>query len=280
MRKRHHSAKRSKLSRELEHRGVRRAWTYLLHEFLYKLISRHRSQRTNRQLGGVLAFVAGAVNAGGYLAVRSYTSHMSGIVSAIADDLVLGSVGLATAGFVSLSAFIAGAATCSIVVNWGSRKGLHGKFGVPLFVEALLLLVFGLLGANLASWEKLLVPTTVLLLCFIMGLQNAVVTKISNAEIRTTHMTGIVTDLGIELGRMLYWNRTSGGLKDQKVIANKDKLFIHSAILSMFFLGGLLGAWGFKAIGFVATVPVAVLLLVLAAPSIVADIRPHKEHPK
>jgi len=38
------------------------------------------------------------------------------------------------------------------------------------------------------------------LLCFIMGLQNAVITKISHAEIRTTHVTGLVTDVGIELG--------------------------------------------------------------------------------
>ena len=36
-----------------------------------------------------------------------------------------------------------------------------------------------------------------------MGLQNAIMTKISKAEIRTTHMTGVVTDIGIELGRLL-----------------------------------------------------------------------------
>ncbi|MFX1764116.1 YoaK family protein [Paraburkholderia sp. A1RI-2L] len=47
----------------------------------------------------------------------------------------------------------------------------------------------------------------VALLCYVMGVQNAMITKISRAERRTTHMTGIVTDLGIELGKGLYWNR-------------------------------------------------------------------------
>jgi hypothetical protein len=47
------------------------------------------------------------------------------------------------------------------------------------------------------------------LLAFTMGLQNAVVSKISASQIRTTHMTGVITDLGIELGKLLYWNRSA-----------------------------------------------------------------------
>ena len=49
-----------------------------------------RSPEANLRLGLVLTFVAGATNAGGFLAVGSYTSHMTGIVSSVADDLVLG----------------------------------------------------------------------------------------------------------------------------------------------------------------------------------------------
>jgi uncharacterized membrane protein YoaK (UPF0700 family) len=46
---------------------------------------------------------------------------------------------------------------------------------------------------------------TVMLPCFVMGLQNVLLTKLSNAEIRT-HMTGIVTGIGIELGELVHWN--------------------------------------------------------------------------
>ena len=51
-------------------------------------------------------------------------------------------------------------------------------------------------GAAIAAWSQLFVPVTVVLLCFIMGLQNAVITKLSRADIRTTHITGIITDIG------------------------------------------------------------------------------------
>jgi hypothetical protein len=66
--------------------------------FFHSLTTRVRTRRANRQLGAVLAFVAGAVNAGGFLAVQRYTSHMTGIVSGIADDLVLGQAALSMAG--------------------------------------------------------------------------------------------------------------------------------------------------------------------------------------
>lgn len=246
---------------------------YLLHEFLQRLTSKHRTQRTNRQLGGVLAFVAGAVNAGGFLAVQRYTSHMTGIVSAAADDFALGNFTIALAGLMSLASFISGAATCALLINWGRRRGMHGKYALALLLEAVLLLAFGLVGANLAAFVQLLVPAAVLLLCFIMGLQNAIVTKVSQAEIRTTHMTGVVTDLGIELGRLIYWNRDKSVSSAHFVKANRDKLFIHSTVLGLFFLGGLAGAVAFKSIGFIATVPVALLLVVMAAPSIGVDIR-------
>jgi uncharacterized membrane protein YoaK (UPF0700 family) len=41
-----------------------------------------------------------------------------------------------------------------------------------------------------------------------VGLQNAVISKLSNAEICNTHVTGVVTDIGIGLGKFVYWNRS------------------------------------------------------------------------
>eukprot|EP01034_Spumella_vulgaris_P004479 gene4479-5717_t len=57
---------------------------------LRHLTGRHRTQSINRLLGLLLAFNAGAINAGGFLVVGLYTSHMTGFVSVIADNLVLG----------------------------------------------------------------------------------------------------------------------------------------------------------------------------------------------
>ena len=58
---------------------------------LFRIAAAHRRTRRNDlMLGAILAFVAGAINAGGFLAIGHYTSHMTGIVSAIADNLALG----------------------------------------------------------------------------------------------------------------------------------------------------------------------------------------------
>jgi uncharacterized membrane protein YoaK (UPF0700 family) len=241
-------------------------------QFLRRLTGRTRTRRANRQLGTVLAFIAGAVNAGGFLAIKQYTSHMTGIVSSVADNLVLGNTVLALAGLSALTAFIAGAATTAIMINWARHRKMHSEYALSLALEAVLLLVFGLLGANLEAFVAVFIPTTVLLLCYIMGLQNAVVTKISHAEIRTTHVTGIVTDLGIELGKLFYWNRHHDEKSDQYVAADRDRLLIHGTILGMFFAGGVAGAYGFKAIGFSATVPLALVLLLFAIIPILDDI--------
>lgn len=239
---------------------------------LRQLTHKVRTRRANRQLGGLLAFVAGAVNAGGFLAIHRYTSHMTGIISEVADNFVLGNLYFGVAGLIALGAFMAGAATTAVLVNWARRRNLHSEFAFSLMLEAVLLLLFGLLGANLNALVEIFLPATVLVLSFIMGLQNAIVTKISKAEIRTTHMTGIVTDLGIELGRLFYWNRAHVASQELFVKADRDKLGIHATILALFFTGGLVGAMAFKHVGFVATVPIALVLSMVAATPLLDDL--------
>ncbi|MES2347083.1 MAG: YoaK family protein [Pseudomonadota bacterium] len=230
--------------------------------YLRALTSPQRTDISNRRLGRSLAFVAGAVNAGGFFAVGQYTSHMSGIVSALADNAALGEVALVAAGFASLLAFLFGAATSAILINWGRRRGAHSQYALPLIVEAALLLCFGLMGAKLGASGQ--ISAIVALLCFVMGLQNAIVTKVSRAEIRTTHVTGLVTDIGIELGKLFYWNGPARAGGADKVMADRGKLRLLSSLLAMFLAGGLAGAFGFKYIGYIVTVPLAVALLTLA----------------
>ena len=219
-----------------------------------------RTPETNLRLGTALAFVAGAANAGGFLAVGQYTSHMTGVVSSAADRVVMGDWLLAAAALASLVTFAAGAMFTAIVVNWGRRHRLHSCYSLPLLIEAAFLLLFGVMGASLGLHSALLLPATVLLLCFIMGLQNAVITKISRAEIRTTHVTGLVTDLGIELGKLVYMNRDR---EQAPVRANRERMRTHGLLIGSFFVGGLIGALGFKLVGYIATVPLALLLLSL-----------------
>lgn len=223
-------------------------------------------------LGCIMALIAGAVNAGGFLAIQRYTSHMTGIISGIADDLIVNDFTVVLAGIAALVCFIAGASTTAVFIHWARRRKLNSEYALSFALEAFLLLVFGLLGANLNVLLEVFVPTTVLLLCFIMGLQNAIMTKISRAEIRTTHMTGVVTDIGIEVGRLLYWNKSKHLPPDENVRANRQKLTIHLSVFSSFLMGGILGALAFKDVGYFTTVPIAVFLMLIAAPPILRDI--------
>ena len=235
------------------------------------LTSQHRTASTNRLLGGILAFNAGAVNAGGFLVVAMYTSHMTGFASLLADNLVLGNMRLVLGAIGALLAFTCGAAFTAIQVNWARQHGLRSEYALPLLVEAMLLLLFGLLGATLNRQTPFAVPLTVLVLSFTMGLQNALVSKISSSQIRTTHMTGIVTDIGIELGKLLYWNRTASPF-ESRVRANRIKLRLFGTLLAAFIGGGVVGAMGFKYVGFTWVIPLALLLLGMSLPPLYSDL--------
>ncbi len=200
-----------------------------------------------------LTFVAGAANAGGFLAVQQYTSHMSGIISAMADDLATGLFGLVLHGLGALLAFLAGSASSAVIINLARRAHLRSEYALPLILEAALLMAFGLLGGSLEQLRWLFGPATVMVLCFIMGLQNAMVTKVSRSEIRTTHVTGMVTDVGIELGKLFYWNAADSDDHTPFVRANREKLRMLATLIALFFLGGVAGALGFSRAGFAAT---------------------------
>jgi uncharacterized membrane protein YoaK (UPF0700 family) len=228
--------------------------------YLSSLTAKPRSKRSNLHIGVFLTVVAGALNAGGFLAVGQYTSHMTGMVSLFADQLILSNFALATVAVISWLAFFSGAATAALLVNYKLRSGSQHAYAYPLMIEAICVLAFGSFGGTLESTEIVQVSAAVIILCFAMGLQNALITKISNAEIRTTHVTGLTTDLGIEVGKLIYWNRMPGNANLPMVKANREKMRIHGILIGTFLCGGILGAIGFKFVGFASTIPLAITL--------------------
>ncbi|AMM23320.1 YoaK family protein [Variovorax sp. PAMC 28711] len=236
------------------------------------LTNRHRAPSTNRALGLLLAFNAGALNAGGFLVLHMYTSHMTGFASQLADGAVLLDPRLILNALGAILAFVSGAALCAVLVNWGRQHRLHSVYALPLLLEALMMFPFGLMGAVTLTWSTpFAVPLTVLLLSFMMGLQNAVASKTSSGSIRTTHMTGNITDLGMAMGKLLYWNASR---RPPMAQAREDRLRMTLAggLIGMFVLGGVAGALGFKYLGFICVVPLAALLLVLSVPPFLRDI--------
>jgi len=140
-------------------------------------------------------------------------------------------------------------------------------YSAPLSLEAVLLLIFGAIGAvgsRLDMPGGMLAFLTVALLCYVMGLQNALITKISNAEIRTTHVTGLVTDVGISIGRAIYQRGNRFDLDEATIRGQRQRFRTQAALIGCFFAGGVVGAFGFKYVGYSMVIPLAAVLATIA----------------
>jgi uncharacterized membrane protein YoaK (UPF0700 family) len=222
------------------------------------IAAHHRAASSDRALALILAAIAGSANAGGFILLGSYTSHMTGYLSAIADNLVLQNLALVGQSLLAISLFICGAASSAIVINWGRAHKPTHQYSLPIGLQGALLAALAALGATPLP-EAIAHPLSLGLLCFIMGLQNATITKISYARIRTTHATGMITDVGIELGRAVY-----GRAFHAPIHADRAKLGILLQLLGTFLLGGIIGALGYGLVGFAFSLPLAAILLTLA----------------
>lgn len=230
-----------------------------------------RSSDVDRRLAWSLAGIAGALNTAGFYAVGLYSSNMTGNVSGIADQLVLHGLALAATYLALVAAFIAGAAVSALLVNAGRRRQITGIYAFSILAEAMLLVLLALADLWLvdAGRGALLAYG----LSFVMGLQNAVVTRISNARVRTTHVTGMVTDIGIELGNLadLAWQRRRPGRpgRPRDAAYDRDKLLLHGVAVLSFLAGGVIGVLAYRGFGPYCLFGAAALLALLALPGLI-----------
>ena len=230
-----------------------------------RLLTGHRRSRgTDLVLATVLAAVAGASNAGGFFALGAYTSHMTGYLSQLADNLVIGQLRVALVAVLALGAFVAGAAFSTVLINWARLRHANRQYALPIAVQGGFLACFA--GGGVLTSEPGRV-FALACLCFIMGMQNATITKISGARIRTTHATGMITDIGIELGRALFGRAWPA----RRLAADRKKLAIHLQLVGTFVAGGVVGALGFSRLGFVFALVLSGVLLALSLPSLLGQ---------
>jgi uncharacterized membrane protein YoaK (UPF0700 family) len=234
--------------------------------FAHAVMAHRRLPANDRLLATVLAGVAGAVNAGGFFVVGQYTSHMTGYLSQVADTLVTGRYMLLATSVGAILTFIIGAAVSAMLVNWARLNRYHQQYALPVAVQG-----STLFSISLADYGANHIPTLALLfaLCFLMGMQNATITKLSRARIRTTHATGMITDIGIELGKALFGKIA----KQSKVRSDQRKLAILLQLVVSYLLGGILGAVGFANIGFIFALPLSLVLLSLSLPTLLRQTR-------
>ena len=187
------------------------------------------------------ACVAGMVNVIGYLDFEHQAvSHLTGTTSLLGAALAQGDLRAIVHLWGMLIAFCVGAMLSGLVIQDQTLK-LGRRYGVALALEAALLLLAIPLFKQQQIWGALLAAMA-------CGLQNAMVTTYSGAAVRTTHLSGMFTDLGIGLGHLL-----------RGMPLPMRRLTLSGLIISGFLGGGVLGAWFYRHWGYDALLAPALL---------------------
>jgi uncharacterized membrane protein YoaK (UPF0700 family) len=214
-----------------------------------------RTFKHNIKLAALLCLTAGFVNVAGFIGLGVLTTNITGHVAIFAGKLSQDDLDVAwRAGFWMLM-FFAGAFISSF---WLKLFGKYKRFAytVPILVEIAILIFVACRGYNLVNSSR---EVTIFAgsLLFAMGVQNAMVTMISGSVVRTTHLTGMFTDLAIDLSHLF------GSEKIYKPNL-KRKILLKLVIIFFFFLGGILGGFLFKLLAYYTFfIPAGILLIVM-----------------
>ncbi len=191
-----------------------------------------RTANHNLQIASVLSFVAGIVNVAGFLAVQQLTTNVTGHFAYFVDEIFQFNFSKSIVYFVYIISFFLGAIATSFLIEALHVRSKINSYIFPVSIEILILFLIAVF-ANLLIIEN--ANYIVCSLLFAMGLQNALVTKISNATVRTTHLTGLFTDLGIEIAQLFCYKKP----KNKIILFSSIKLKL--TIIIFFFIGGILG---------------------------------------
>lgn len=198
---------------------------------MFRNKGKRRTYIHNLRLASILSFVAGIVNISGVLSLGVLTTNVTGHF-AFFSEMFINKNYIAAIIFVSyIFCFLMGAFFSNFMVEMISRKKQSYSYSIPIIIETLIVFT----AAFLPDMNKLYMLPYVLL--FAMGLQNALVTKVSQSVVRTTHLTGLFTDLGIELSQLIFY----------RVKVERQQLLkgikLKAAIITFFFIGGIFGGF-------------------------------------
>ncbi len=207
---------------------------------MFKHQGKTRTLKHNLRIASLLSFVAGIVNVAGFLAVQRLTTNVTGHFAFFVDEVFKLHFWEGFIYFLFIFFFFLGSFVSNFLEELISRKNSNYIYVIPTIIESLILFFIAIFGKFLISDNPNLVAFSLL---FAMGLQNSLVTTISNSTVRTTHLTGLFTDLGIELSQLFFYKQ-----KEQK-----DKLHssikLRFTIISFFFFGGIIGGVFYASLG-------------------------------
>lgn len=193
-----------------------------------------RTPAVDLLLASILAFVAGGINSVGFLAYGYFSANMTGNVSLVSELLSGWQLRAAAAFFTIVLMFIIGAFLASMFIQVGKRQQLRTVYALTLGVEGAILMLVGICVS--VQPDALNGFVVVGLLALSMGIQNAASTRISGSRVRTTHVSGLATDIGV--GLALLWG-TRGDAQRSEISV---RLRLHAVTIFAFAAGGIVGA--------------------------------------
>jgi uncharacterized membrane protein YoaK (UPF0700 family) len=226
------------------------------------LNARAYTLRQKSRLAISLSWIAGFTNVVALLVTAQMVSHTTGNVTHLAQALIELQWRQAWVYFAIVVMFILGAAMSGASVQWAIRSHRRSIYIVPMALQATLLSLVGVAVSVSVSMDMKVTGETLdrtvlmAILCLgsmAMGLQNATITEISAAAVRTTHLTGVLTDIGtsaVSLSIWLWkklrgrpewtrWRRVMRGLRRQPDAA---KLALLVSVFGSFVIGAMFGA--------------------------------------
>ena len=223
---------------------------------MFRHKDKNRTFIHNLRLATLLSLVAGIVNITGVLAVRTLTTNVTGHFAFFAEEVMKHDYAAAITFFVFTIFFLIGAFTSNFLAELVSKKQPQLSHVIPISLEMTILISVGVFGghSNLASIEGKL---TAFCMLFAMGIQNSLVTKISQSTVRTTHLTGLFTDLGIELSQLFFYK------KNEEIKKLKTNIYLKLSIISFFFIGCFSGGFIYHLLE-IKTLFVAAFFLLIA----------------
>lgn len=199
---------------------------------MFRHQGKSRTIKHNLRIATILSFVAGIVNVTGFLAFTQLTTNVTGHFALFISDVFKFEFWKGTIYFLYIFSFLFGSFFSSFLIEKFKGNKKLNVFVLPTLIECFILLSIPIISnTGEINYPNLIVCS----LLFAMGLQNSFVSKISNAVVRTTHLTGLFTDLGIELSQLFFPKIHI----NRKKIKNTIKLRIY--IICFFFLGGIIG---------------------------------------
>jgi uncharacterized membrane protein YoaK (UPF0700 family) len=211
---------------------------------MYRLTDTEIANNRFISLWSLLAFQAGFINSIAFLACRHFVSHITGFGTqlgiAIGAQSFWDIIEAASAPF----AFILGACSCGILTVARRSRGLTPRYDIATSCIPILLLGL-LIGGNLNLFGTFGVPIMfeedfifLSILSFVCGMQNATFATLTRGQIRTTHLTGLVTDFGTDMALVLF-----GNLENSERSHLKRKNFMRTMTLVSFSSGALISSF-------------------------------------